>query len=125
MTRSIKPRRLRAGQSRRQSLQPDRAVRSSACRSAARPLPTSSHCTIYSPIDGVVISRAVDVGQTVAASMNAPVLFMIANDLHKMQIDASVSEADVGNVEIGQTVNFTVDAFPFEIFRGKVTQVRN
>src|SRR5438067_2559286 len=83
------------------------------------------HCTIYSPIDGVVISRAVDVGQTVAASMNAPVLFTIANDLHNMQIDASVSEADVGNVEIGQTVNFTVDAFPFETFRGKVTQVRN
>src|SRR5205823_1322727 len=84
-----------------------------------------SHCTIYAPIDGTVISRAVDVGQTVAASMNAPVLFTIANDLHKMQIDASVSEADVGNVAIGQNVDFTVDAFPFQTFHGKVTQVRN
>lgn len=83
------------------------------------------HCTIYAPIDGIVISRAVDVGQTVAASMNAPVLFTIANDLHNMQIDASVAEADVGNVESGQAVDFTVDAFPYDTFHGKVTQVRN
>jgi HlyD family secretion protein len=83
------------------------------------------HCTIYAPIDGIVISRAVDVGQTVAASMNAPVLFTIANDLHNMQIDASVAEADVGNVEPGQGVDFTVDAFPYETFHGKVMQVRN
>ena len=83
------------------------------------------HCTIYSPINGIVISRSVDVGQTVAAAMNAPVLFTIANDLSKMQIDASVAEADVGNVEPGQNVDFTVDAFPYRTFHGKVTQVRN
>src|SRR5262249_15011846 len=70
------------------------------------------HCTIYAPVDGIVISRNVDVGQTVAASMNAPVLFQIANDLSKMQIDASVSEADVGTVEERQPVTFTVDAYP-------------
>ncbi|MEO6184132.1 MAG: efflux RND transporter periplasmic adaptor subunit [Verrucomicrobiota bacterium] len=81
--------------------------------------------TIFSTIDGVVMSREVDVGQTVAASMNAPVLFKIANDLAKMQIDAMVSEADVGGVELGQDVTFTVDAFPMRTFRGKVIQVRN
>lgn len=81
--------------------------------------------TIFSTINGVVISREVDVGQTVAASMNAPVLFKIANDLAKMQIDAMVSEADVGGVEIGQEVKFTVDAFPSRTFQGKVIQVRN
>lgn len=82
-------------------------------------------CSIYSPIDGIVISRQVDVGQTVAASMNAPVLFTIANDLKKMQIDSSVAEADVGNVEVGMPVDFTVDAFPFRTFHGAVVQVRN
>lgn len=82
-------------------------------------------CTIYSPIDGIVISRSVDVGQTVAASLSAPVLFTIANDLTKMQIDANVAEADVGNVEVGQNVDFTVDAFPNRTFHGKVIQVRN
>ena len=84
-----------------------------------------SRTTIYSPIDGVVISRNIDVGQTVAASFNTPTLFLIANDLTKMQIDAMVSEADVGGVELGQEVNFTVDAFPYRTFTGKVTQVRN
>jgi HlyD family secretion protein len=84
-----------------------------------------SRCTIYSPVDGVVISRNVDVGQTVAASLSAPVLFQIANDLAKMQIDAAVAEADVGNVEVGQDVEFTVDAFPYRTFHGQVTQVRN
>jgi len=83
------------------------------------------HCTIYAPIDGIVISRAVDVGQTVAASMNAPVLFTIANDLHNMQIDANVAEGDVGTVEVGQNVDFNVDAYPYRTFHGKVTQVRN
>jgi len=71
-----------------------------------------------------VISRSVDVGQTVAAAMNAPVLFTVANDLTKMQIDSSVAEADVGNVEVGQKVDFTVDAFPFRTFHGEVVQVR-
>ena len=80
--------------------------------------------TIYSPIDGVVISRVVDIGQTVAASFNAPTLFTIANDLHNMRIEAMVSEADVGGVEEQQAVTFTVDAFPNRKFRGKVSQVR-
>jgi len=84
-----------------------------------------SRCTIYSPVDGTVISRNVDVGQTVAASMSAPVLFQVASDLTKMQIDANVAEADVGGVEVGQEVEFTVDAFPDRTFHGKVTQVRN
>jgi HlyD family secretion protein len=79
---------------------------------------------IYAPIDGVVISRAVDEGQTVAASFNAPTLFNIANDLRYMRIEAMVSEADVGGVKEGQDVKFTVDAFPGRPFPGKVTQVR-
>ena len=83
------------------------------------------HCTITSPIDGVVISRNVDVGQTVAASLQAPVIFTIANDLAKMQIDSNVAEADVGVVSIDQNVDFTVDAFPMRTFHGKVVQVRN
>src|SRR6184192_3283543 len=83
------------------------------------------HCTITSPIDGVVISRSVDVGQTVAASLQAPVIFAIANDLTKMQIDSNVAEADVGAVSVNQDVDFTVDAFPTRTFHGKVVQVRN
>ncbi|HEY3662922.1 MAG TPA: efflux RND transporter periplasmic adaptor subunit [Chthoniobacterales bacterium] len=83
------------------------------------------HCTITSPIDGIVISRSVDVGQTVAASLSAPVIFTIANDLSKMQIDAAVAEADIGTVEVGQKVDFTVDAFPKRTFHGDVVQVRN
>src|SRR5881392_920501 len=83
------------------------------------------HCTITSPIDGIVISRNVDVGQTVAASLQAPVIFQIANDLAKMQIDANVAEADVGGVAVDQDVDFTVDAFPSQTFHGKVVQVRN
>jgi HlyD family secretion protein len=83
------------------------------------------HCTITSPIDGIVISRSVDVGQTVAASLSAPVIFTIANDLSKMQIDAAVAEADIGTVEVGQKVDFTVDAFPRSTFHGEVVQVRN
>jgi HlyD family secretion protein len=84
-----------------------------------------AYCSIYAPLDGVVISRNVDVGQTVAASFSAPTLFIIANDLTKMQIDALVSEADIGGVETNQSVNFTVDAFPMRTFRGVVTQIRN
>lgn len=82
-------------------------------------------CSILSPVDGIVIDRKVDVGQTVAASMNAPVLFQIANDLTKMQVDSNVSEADVGGVIEGLEVTFTVDAFPGRTFTGKVVQVRN
>ena len=84
-----------------------------------------ARCTIYSPVDGIVISRDVNVGQTVAASLSAPTLFVIANDLTKMQINASVAEADIGNIEVGQDVDFTVDAFPTRTFHGKVIQVRN
>src|SRR5678815_4110584 len=83
-----------------------------------------SRCTIYAPVDGVVVSRNVDVGQTVAASFNTPTLFLIANDLSKMQIDALVSEADIGGVVTNQTSKFTVDAFPYRTFYGKVKQIR-
>lgn len=82
-------------------------------------------CTIVSPTDGIVISRDVDVGQTVAASLSAPVLFEIASDLALMQIHASVSEADIGEVEEGQRVRFQVDAHRGREFEGRVTQVRN
>ena len=82
-------------------------------------------CTIYAPIDGIVISRSVDVGQTVAASLSAPTLFVIANDLANMQINANVAEADIGGIAAGQDVDFTVDAFPAQTFHGTVAQVRN
>lgn len=84
-----------------------------------------NNTVIRSPVDGIVISRNVDVGQTVAASLSAPTLFTIANDLSKMEVHTSVDEADVGNVSEGQQVTFTVDAFPARRFRGKVYQVRN
>jgi len=84
-----------------------------------------NYCKILSPVDGVVISRAVDVGQTVASSFSTPTLFQIANDLTKMQIDTSISEADIGNIVEGQHVDFTVDAYPYRTFQGVVTQVRN
>ena len=82
------------------------------------------YCMIYSPIDGVVISRAVDEGQTVAATFNTPKLFVIANDLREMQVVADVDEADIGQVKEGQKVIFSVDAFPDEYFEGSITQVR-
>jgi len=81
--------------------------------------------TIRSPVDGIVISRNVDVGQTVAASLQAPTLFTIANDLSKMEVHTNVDEADVGNIWEGQEVAFTVDAYPARRFTGKVHQVRN
>jgi HlyD family secretion protein len=84
-----------------------------------------SRCTIYSPIKGIVLSRQVDVGKTVAASFNTPVLFTIANDLTKMQIVGAIAEADIGNVAIDQPVNFTVDAFPGRQFHGRVSSIRN
>lgn len=83
------------------------------------------YCKIYSPVDGIVILRAVEIGQTVASSFNTPTLFQIANDLTKMQIDTSVAEADVGGVVEDQEVDFTVDAYPYRTFHGVVTQVRN
>ena len=82
------------------------------------------YSVIRSPISGVVVARNVDVGQTVAASFQTPTLFQIAKDLRDMQIDSSVSEADVGAIEVGDKVKFTVDAFPERDFVGKVRQIR-
>jgi HlyD family secretion protein len=83
-----------------------------------------SYTIIKSPVDGVVINRSVDVGQTVAASLQAPTLFTIAQDLRDMQVEVSVDEADIGRIREGQDVSFTVDAFPDREFAGKVTQIR-
>ena len=83
-----------------------------------------TYTIIKSPIDGVIIDRRVNIGQTVAANLQAPVLFQIANDLSKMQVECSVDESDIGKVKEGQEVKFTVDAFPEENFTGKVRQVR-
>lgn len=83
-----------------------------------------NNATITSPIDGVVVSRNVEEGQTVAASMSSPTLFVIANNLRKMQINADVDEADIGKIKVGQPVEFTVDAFADEQFEGVVKQVR-
>jgi HlyD family secretion protein len=83
------------------------------------------YATIVSPVDGVVLSRAVDVGQTVAASLQAPTLFTIAEDLARMQIDTAVAEGDVGRLKEGMKATFTVDAFPGKTFEGVVRQVRN
>jgi HlyD family secretion protein len=80
---------------------------------------------IISPVDGIIISRNVDVGQTVAASFQTPTLFLIAQDLTKMQIDTNVSEADIGRVRVGEAVEFAVDAYPDVVFKGTVSQVRN
>ncbi len=82
------------------------------------------YATIFSPIDGVVLSKEVEAGQTVAASMSTPTLFTIAQDLKQMQVVADVDEADIGNVREGQRVSFTVDAYPDDVFEGIVTQVR-
>jgi HlyD family secretion protein len=83
-----------------------------------------SYAEIYSPIDGVVLNRAVEEGQTVAASFSTPTLFTIANDLTKMQVEADVDEADIGKVKLGQRVTFYVDAFSDDVFEGTVSQIR-
>lgn len=83
-----------------------------------------SYATIKSPITGVVISRSVDVGQTVASSFSTPTLFTIANNLSDMQVQASVDEGDIGNVKVGEHVTFTVDAYPNDVFTGTVAQIR-
>jgi HlyD family secretion protein len=83
------------------------------------------YTTIHSPVHGIVISRNVDVGQTVAASFQAPVVFTIAKDLTKMQVDTNVSESDIGGITEGKPATFVVDAYPNQVFRGKITQVRN
>jgi HlyD family secretion protein len=82
------------------------------------------HTVITAPVDGIVISRNVDVGQTVAASMSAPTLFVIAKDLTRMQVEASVDEADIGRIRQGEPVTFRVDAYPRDVFKGTVSQVR-
>lgn len=82
------------------------------------------HTIIKAPIDGIVISRDVDVGQTVAASMQAPTLFIIAQDLTRMQVSASIDESDIGRIAPGQSVTFRVDAYPADTFEGVVSQVR-
>jgi HlyD family secretion protein len=84
-----------------------------------------AYTSIISPIDGIVISRNVDVGQTVAASLQAPTLFTIAENLKKMQVDTNVAEADVGRLSSGMVATFTVDAYPNERFQGKIRQIRN
>lgn len=86
-------------------------------------LQTLSYTNIYSPVDGVVLNRNVNVGQTIASSFSAPTLFVIAKDLTKMLVNAAVDEADIGGVLAGQNVTFTVDAFPDDIFRGKVQEI--
>ncbi|WP_319501748.1 efflux RND transporter periplasmic adaptor subunit [uncultured Draconibacterium sp.] len=82
------------------------------------------YALIYSPIDGVVLNKEVEEGQTVAASFNTPTLFTIANDLTQMQVEADIDEADIGQIKEGQRVEFTVDAYPETVFEGKVTQLR-
>jgi HlyD family secretion protein len=82
------------------------------------------HTFILSPVDGIVIQRAVDVGQTVAASLQAPTLFTIAQDLRKMRVETSVDEADIGRIQVNQRTTFTVDAFPAREFEGRVKQIR-
>jgi len=83
-----------------------------------------SYTSIYSPVDGVVMTRNVSVGQTVASSFNTPTLFIIAKDITKMQVQGAVDEADIGNVKQGQHVTFTVDAYPDDVFSGTVSQIR-
>ncbi len=97
---------------------------SSSSAELARAKINLRYATIRSPIQGVVIARNVDVGQTVAASFNTPTLFSISDDLTKMQVQASIDEADVGGIKIGQVANFTVDAYPARTFKGVVTQIR-
>jgi HlyD family secretion protein len=109
----------------RAALTAARASQSQAAANLAQAKLNLSYATIYSPVDGVVLSRAVDVGQTVAASLQAPVLFTIAEDLARMQIDTAVAEGDVGRLTEGMKATFTVDAFPGRQFNGVVRQVRN
>jgi HlyD family secretion protein len=84
-----------------------------------------AYTKIISPVDGVVVSRSVDVGQTVAASFQTPTLFLVAQDLTKMQINTGVAEADISKVKVGQAAEFTVDGYPYDTFKGEVIQVRN
>jgi HlyD family secretion protein len=105
-------------------LQAARAALKQKEAALAQALVDLEHTHIRAPVDGVVVSRAVDVGQTVAASLQAPILFTIAQDLTKMQVDTNVDEADVGRMQVGQRVTFTVDAFPTNTFEGQVREIR-
>jgi HlyD family secretion protein len=89
-----------------------------------RALQNLSYCTITSPVKGVIIDRRVNIGQTVVASLNAPSLFLLAKDLKRLQVWVSVNEADIGHIQPGQAVTFTVDAYPGEVFSGEVGKVR-
>jgi len=89
-----------------------------------RALQNLSYCTIVSPVKGVIIDRRVNIGQTVVASLNAPSLFLLAKDLKRLQVWVSVNEADIGRIKPGQSVTFTVDAYPGEVFAGEVGKVR-
>jgi HlyD family secretion protein len=101
-----------------------RAALKNAKASYDKAIVTLKYATIYSPIDGVVMNRAVDEGQTVAASFNTPEIFTIAKDLTQMQVEANIDETDIGMVKEGQRVEFDVDAFPDEKFNGTVMQIR-
>ena len=107
-----------------QALEAAQSQVASAMGQLKRDKTNHAYTIIKSPVSGVVVSRNVDIGQTVAASFQTPTLFTIAQDLQRMQIDTSVAEADVGGIRIGQTVNFTVDAYPDRIFQGKVRRIR-
>lgn len=108
----------------RQALETARGQVASARAQMARDRTNLGYTVIRSPVSGVVVSRDVDVGQTVAASFQTPTLFKIAQDLRRMQIDTSVAEADIGSVRVGQPARFTVDAFPNRQFQGMVRQIR-
>ena len=107
-----------------QALKSARAQVAQAQAQAQKDRTSLGYTVIHSPVSGVVVSRMVDVGQTVAASFQTPTLFTIAQDLSKMQIDSSFAEADIGNIKVGQPVHFTVDAFPNRMFNGVVKQRR-
>ena len=106
------------------NLKKSQAAVKSANANLSRAARNLSYATIYSPIDGIVINRAVEEGQTVAASMNTPELFTITNDLREMQVEADIDEADIGMIQQNQRVEFTVDAFPELNFKGEVSEIR-
>ncbi len=102
----------------------DQANVSAAQANVDKAMQNLNYCVIESPVNGTIIDRRVDIGQTVVSSLSAPSLFLIARDLHRMEVWVAVNEADVGNIHPGQAVTFTVDAFPGETFRGTVKSVR-
>lgn len=107
-----------------QSLKAGKAALDLAKAQRLKDQTNQNYSIIKSPVSGVVIDRQIDVGQTVAASLQAPILFKIAQDLRQMQIDSNFAEADIGRIKVGQAVNFAVDAFPNRTFQGVVKQVR-